>query len=196
MKSVYVHSLAHPVRSKINLVSPAANHAPVALLVMRVPPVVCWMLQVVRLVPMPVVQPQFVILVVVENTTIKLNKRRNPVAKTAIPDVTKTKLDKHRAGTIVPVHWCSHRMQDVLTSECTRNARVACVATVVVLAVTLPRPPRVERGRRRWVGVIRRRILCHRRTLLPGVLLLLLGPCTSTPTTQTSPAAPENVSAH
>jgi len=32
-----------------------------------------------------------------------------------------------------------------------RNARVASAATVVVVGVKLPRPPRVERGRRRWV---------------------------------------------
>ena len=103
IESVYVHSLAYPVRTKINPVSPVANHAPVVLSVTRLPPVVYLMLQVVRLVPMPVVQPQFVILVGVENTTIKLDKHRSQVAKTAIPDCTKTKLDKHRAEMIVPV---------------------------------------------------------------------------------------------
>jgi len=55
---------------------------------------------------------------------------------------------------------------------------VASVATVVVVGVKLPRPPRVERGRRRSVGVIRRRRLCHGRASLPGVIML--GSCTST----------------
>ena len=65
---------------------------------------------------------------------------------------------------------------------------MASVATVVVVGVKLPRPPRVERGRPRWVGGIRRRRLCHGRGILPGVLIIL-GTCTSTPTTQTTPAA-------
>jgi hypothetical protein len=83
---------------------------------------------------------------------------------------------------------------------------VAIVATVVVVGVKLPRRPRVKRGRRRWVWVIRRRILGHGITIgfLPGVFLrlldtniLILGTCCgSTPTTQTSPAAAiTNVSA-
>jgi len=70
------------------------------------------------------------------------------------------------------------------------------VATVVVVGVKLPRRPRVERGRRRWGGVIRRRILIHGRMFLPGVLFGL-GIFPSTPTTQTTPAAAiKNVSAH
>ena len=73
---------------------------------------------------------------------------------------------------------------------------MAIVATVVVVGVLLLRRPLVKRGRWRWGGVIRRRILVHGRTILPGVLFIILGPCGSTPTTQTSPApAPENVSA-
>jgi hypothetical protein len=72
---------------------------------------------------------------------------------------------------------------------------VAIVATVVVVGVKLPRRPRVKRGRRRSVGVIRRRRLLMRRTGLPGVHIGL-GPCSSTPTTQTTPAAAlSNVSA-
>ena len=72
---------------------------------------------------------------------------------------------------------------------------MAIVATVVVVGVNLPRPPRVERGRRRWVGVMRRRVLCQGRTFLPGVFIGL-GSCASTPTTQTTPAvATKNVSA-
>ena len=73
---------------------------------------------------------------------------------------------------------------------------MASVATVVVVGVKLPRRPRVERGRRRWVGVIRRRILSHGgRAILLGVLIIL-GPCSSTPTTQITPAAAiTNVSA-
>ena len=70
------------------------------------------------------------------------------------------------------------------------------VATVVVVGVTLPRPPRVKRGRRRWVGGIRRRALCHIRTFLPGVILILLGTCGSTLKTHNTSAAPmQNVSA-
>ena len=60
------------------------------------------------------------------------------------------------------------------------------MATVLV-RVKLLRRRRVERGRRRWVGVRRGRILSQIRTILPGVILR--GICTSTPTTQTSPAA-------
>ena len=79
---------------------------------------------------------------------------------------------------------------------CTRIARVASVATVVVVGVKLPRPPRVERGRRRWVGV-RRRVLGHRRAGLPGVLIIMIFLWSSTLKTQTSPAAAAlNVSAH
>ena len=70
------------------------------------------------------------------------------------------------------------------------------VATVVVVGVKLLRRPRVERGRRRWVGVIRRRLLSHCRTILPGVIIMLGTPYTSTLKTQTTPVPPnENVSA-
>ena len=79
---------------------------------------------------------------------------------------------------------------------CTSNVQVVSVATVVVVGVTLPRLSRVERGRRRWVGLIRRRILRHLRTFLPSVLLVLTT-CTSTLVTQTMPAAAiTDVSAH
>ena len=79
----------------------------------------------------------------------------------------------------------------------TRNARVASVATVVVVGVKLPRPPRVERGRRRWVGLIRRRLPGHGLTFLPGVLHIPACTSIDTPVTQTSPAAASsNVSAH
>ena len=64
---------------------------------------------------------------------------------------------------------------------------MAIVATVVVMRVKLPRRPRVERGRQRWVGGIRRRVLRQRRTGLPGVIIRIIT-CTSTPSTQTSPA--------
>ena len=56
---------------------------------------------------------------------------------------------------------------------CTRDVRVEIVATVVV-KVKLTRPSHVEQGRRRWVGVIRRRRLRHIRAILPGVIIL---PC-------------------
>ena len=69
---------------------------------------------------------------------------------------------------------------------------MASVATVVVVGVKLLRRPRVERGRRRWVGVIRRCGLSQSRGFLPGVIIIL-GTCTSTSTNQTPPA--ENVSA-
>ena len=73
---------------------------------------------------------------------------------------------------------------------------MASVATVVVVGVKLPRRPRVKRGRRRWVGVIRRRILGQGRTILPGVILCL-GVYDSTLKTQTTLAAAiKNVSAH
>jgi len=77
----------------------------------------------------------------------------------------------------------------------TRNGRVASVVTVVVVGVKLPRPPRVKRGRRRWVGMTRRRSLCHGRTILTGVFIM--GACFSTLKTQTTPAtAIINVYAH
>ena len=72
---------------------------------------------------------------------------------------------------------------------------MASVATVL-LRVKLPRPPRAELGRRRWVGVLRRRILGQRRAILPGVILFTRV-CASTLKTQTGPAAALiNVSAH
>ena len=50
---------------------------------------------------------------------------------------------------------------------------VAGVVTVVVVGVKLPRPPRVERRRRRAVWVIRRRLIGHGRTILPGVFIFM-----------------------
>jgi len=74
------------------------------------------------------------------------------------------------------------------------NGQVASVATVLV-RVKLTRPLSVEWGRRRWVGVIRRRILGQGRGMFPGVRIG--GFCGSTLKTQTSTApAIKNVSAH
>ena len=162
--SVYVHSLAHPVRTKIYPGSPVVNHAPVVLSVLRVPPVVCLMLQVVRLVLMPVEQRRVILVRVenttiklmvkhwslvakpaeVESTTIKLDKHQNPVVKSVIQDCTKTTLDKYRVKYAPVLGWL-HWIQDALTSECTRNERVESVGTVVVVGAKLCRVQRVER---------------------------------------------------
>ena len=80
IKSVYVHSLAHPVLSKTNPASPVANHAPLVLSVTRVPPVVYLMPPVVRLVPMPM-ELHLVFPAKLEKKTIKLVRHRTPVAK-------------------------------------------------------------------------------------------------------------------
>ncbi len=137
---------------------------------------------VVQPVPMPVVLRLFVIHVLLGNTTTKPVKRLNLLlVKVVVQGNTKMKLEKQRATTRI-------------SRLCTRNGRVASVATVVVVGVKLLRKPRVERGRMRWVGVIRRRVPSHGLGLLPGVLIM--GTCTSTLKTQTSTAAAtKNVSA-
>ena len=72
---------------------------------------------------------------------------------------------------VVPTVLSVHPVA-LATLPCTRNERVAIVATVLV-RVKLPRRPRVERGRRRWVGGIRRRILGQFRLILPGVIIII-----------------------
>jgi hypothetical protein len=100
---VHVHSLVHPANTKVSpvaktvtvvpttnkLASPVAKTVTVKNTVLLVPIIVCWMPQVVQLVPMPVELAQFVILAVVENTMNKLGKYQSQVAKTAPLDSIK-----------------------------------------------------------------------------------------------------------
>tara|TARA_B110000093_G_scaffold148978_1_gene162252 strand:+ start:302 stop:559 length:258 start_codon:yes stop_codon:yes gene_type:complete len=84
------------------------------------------------------------------------------------------------------------------------NERVASVATVVVVGVTLPRRPHVKRGRRRWVGMAKHLlgqlgifITFLRDVYIVPVVTMVMENFISTPKTQMSPAAAiTNVSAH
>ena len=167
MKNVSAPLFAHPVPTKTKLDSPRAKHVQAIRTALPVPPVAHSMPPVVQPVPMPVVLRPFVIHAAQVNTMTKPVKL---LVKVVVQGNTKPKLEKHRA-TIVLVLWYLHWMPDALTTKCTRNERVAIVATVVVVGVKLPRRPRVERGRRRWVGVIRRRVLGQGRTDLTGVFI-------------------------
>jgi len=105
--------------------------------------------RIVQQVLMPMVRRPFVMHVLLVNTTTKPVKRLNLLlVKVVLQGNTKMKLEKHRATTIVLVPCLLPWMPDALTILCTGNERVAFVATVVA-RVTLPRTPRVERGRRR-----------------------------------------------
>ena len=114
------------------------------------------------------------------------------LAKPVPVDNTKIKVGNPLANR-VPVVLTALLVHQVVLVQNTRKSQVAgvaTVATVVMVGLKLPRPPRAEWGRRWWVGVIRRRVLSQSRTGLPGVILLLLGrSCTSTLKTQTSTAA-------
>ena len=139
--------LAKPVpvvNIKLKVDSPLVQHVPVVLTVMLVPQVVYWMQLLVPLEPMTVEQQPFVMYVVLDNTT---NKQVKLLVKIAMWDNTKNLLDNPLAKR-VPVVIVVWTPLDALKSECTRYARVASVATVLV-RVKLPRPPRVRQGRRR-----------------------------------------------
>ena len=94
--------------------SPLAKHVPLVLTVLLVPQVVLlWIQLLVVLEPMPVGQQPFVIYVLLGNTTIKQVKR-------LVQRVH-----------YVPVVLIAMLGRPVV-SLCTRNARVASVATVLV----------------------------------------------------------------
>lgn len=95
------------------------------------------------------------------------------------PDVVPNNVSSaHRPGVIVPIviaikDYVSSQRQhmDSRKPVYTKNARVAGVATVVMVGVKLARRPCVERRRRRWVIVIR--LPCQRHgTFLPGVYFM------------------------
>ena len=152
--------------------SPSAKHVPVVLTALLVHSTVVRILQLLApLEPMPVGQLPFVIHAVLGNTTNKQAKRLNRLlVKVALLDNTKTTVGNPRAKH-VPVVLTAVSVHRVVLG-CTRNARVASVATVVVVGVKLPRRPRVKRGRRRCVGLTRQRGLLKRRHVWKGVIMM------------------------
>jgi hypothetical protein len=94
-----------------------------------------------------------------------------------------------------------HQQRHPIVSVCTKYGPVACVVTVVVAGVKSLRPPRVELGWRLLVGYFSDgmsflSVLCQRRVILQGVIVIM-GPRASTLKTQiTSAAAIGNVSVH
>ena len=71
---------------------------------------------------------------------------------------------------------------------CTRYERVEIVVTVVMVGVKLHRCPRVQQGRRRWGGLIRRRVARLSRTFLRRVIFIRT--LVSTVKIQTTPVGP------
>ena len=107
-------------------------HVPVVLTALLVHSTVVRILQLLApLEPMPVGQLPFVIHAVLGNTTNKQAKRLNRLlVKVALLDNTKTTVGNPRAKH-VPVVLTAVSVHRVVLG-CTRNARVASVATVVV----------------------------------------------------------------
>jgi len=82
----------------ISVVLQRAKHVPVVLIALLVHPVVRILQLLAPLEPMPVVHQQFVIHVLLGNTTNKQVKRLNQLlVKIALLENTKTKREKHRA---------------------------------------------------------------------------------------------------
>jgi hypothetical protein len=118
--------------------SPLAKPVPVVLTALLVHPVVRIPQLLVLLEPMPVVQ-QRVMHAVLGNTTLNPVKRLNQLlVKIATWENTKTKRGKHPAKHVQLVLTVALLAQQVVL-VCTRNGRVASVATVVVVGVKLPR---------------------------------------------------------
>jgi len=189
-----------------------AKHVPVVNTVLLVPHCAITLQLLVLLEPMPMVL-QCAIPVPVANTALLVHpvvrifsllvlSEPTPVGQQrvihALLGNTKTKMEKHTATIIVHIPRYLHWTPDASTTKCTKHGRVASVATVVVVGVKLHRPHNVTRGRRRWVGGIRRRRLLGGCKILAGVSFILsILACASTPAIQTSAApAMTNVSAH